>query len=49
MDVAFEIFGQSRATLHPVAAVEVFEALDRPDFSSVDVAANNALDTRLTR
>jgi hypothetical protein len=49
MDVAFEIFGQSGATLHPVAAVEVFEALDRPDFSSVDVAANDALDTRLTR
>jgi hypothetical protein len=49
MDVALEIFGQSGATLHPVAAVEVFEALDRPDFSSVDVAANDALDTRLTR
>jgi hypothetical protein len=49
MDVALEIFSQSGATLHPVAAVKVFEALDRPDFSSVDVAANNALDSRLTR
>ena len=49
MDVALEIFGQSGAAFHPVAAIKIFEALDRPDFSSVDVAANDALDTRLTR
>jgi hypothetical protein len=49
MDVALKILGQSGATLHPVAAVKVFEALDCPDFSSVDVAANDALDARLAR
>jgi len=47
VNVAFKIFGQSGATFHPVAAIKIFEALDRPDLSSVDVTANDTLDTRL--
>jgi hypothetical protein len=49
VDVALKILGKGGATLHPVAAIEVFEALNRSDFGAVDVTANDPLDTRLAR
>ncbi len=42
-DVAVEIFNQSRAAFHPVAAVQVLHAANRLDLGAVDVAADDAV------
>jgi hypothetical protein len=48
VDVAFEILRQCGATLHPVAAVQILETLNRPNFRSVNVTANNPFDPGLS-
>jgi hypothetical protein len=42
-DFAVEIFNQRGAAFHPVAAVEIFHAVDGFGFSAVDVAADDAI------
>ena len=49
VDVSLEILGKSRAALHPVATVEVFETVDGPDLGPVDMAADHPLDSGLPR
>lgn len=42
-DFAVEIFNQGSATLHPVSAVKVLDAVDHFDLGLVDMAADDAI------
>ena len=49
MNVALEILGKGGAAFNPVAAIEVFEPLDRADFGAVNMSANDPMDPCLAR
>ncbi len=49
LDLAVKIFHQRGAAFHPIAAVQIFHAVDHLQHSAVDVAADDAVGDLLAR